>query len=171
MLLEFRRALPTDVAAIAAIIEQGRRSLQQRGVDQWQNNQQPGVATLAEDVEEGQGYVVTADGTVVATVALLPGGEPAYHQLLQGAWHTSGPYLAIHRIAVATAHRGGGVAGFLMQNIQRLAQQLGLPAIRVDTHRDNLAMQRFLAKHGFAYCGEVHYAAEGLLRLGFEKVL
>ena len=34
--------------------------------------------------------------------------------------------------------------------------ELTKPSIRMDTHDDNLSMQRFLIKYGFEYCGTIY---------------
>ena len=44
------------------------------------------------------------------------------------------------------------------------------PSIRMDTHDDNLSMQRFLIKYGFEYCGTI-YLENKETRRAYEKIL
>ena len=41
-------------------------------------------------------------------------------------------------------------------------------SIRMDTHNDNLSMQKFLTKYGFKHCGTITLAS-GALRRAYEK--
>ena len=45
-----------------------------------------------------------------------------------------------------------------------------LPSIRIDTHDDNLSMQRFLTKYGFTHCGTI-YLENKETRRAYEKIL
>lgn len=51
---------------------------------------------------------------------------------------------------------------------QALAQ--GLDAVRIDTHRDNHAMQRLLLRNGYVRCGII-YLESGSERIALEKCL
>jgi len=42
------------------------------------------------------------------------------------------------------------------------------PNIRVDTHQDNVVMQRILEKLGFTYCGII-FVTNGTPRLAYQK--
>jgi RimJ/RimL family protein N-acetyltransferase len=55
-----------------------------------------------------------------------------------------------------------------------MAQAKGFHSMRIDTHPDNLPMQRALSKAGFVYCGQIILkggAEDGDLRVAFEKLL
>jgi len=41
--------------------------------------------------------------------------------------------------------------------------------LKIDTHRDNVIMQRALEKSGFTYCGII-YLKDGSERLAYQKV-
>ena len=57
-----------------------------------------------------------------------------------------------------------------MSFAEESARKNNAASIRVDTHRDNLPMQRMLQKNGFIYCGII-YLADGKERFAFEKPL
>ena len=51
-----------------------------------------------------------------------------------------------------------------------MAQLNNAESIRIDTHRDNIPMQKMLNKNGFIYCGII-YLLDGKERFAFEKPL
>ncbi len=73
------------------------------------------------------------------------------------------PYGVIHRIAVSDAVRGRGVAGFIFDTCFAKCQNL-----KIDTHRDNLPMQRALEKNGFIRCGII-CLANGDERIAYQR--
>lgn len=162
MILEFRRALPGDLDAMLAIVHEARAFMKQQGLPQWQNGY-PSPDVLREDIENGEAFLMTAQGQPVATAALLLREEPDYRVLTQGSWGSSGPYAALHRVALASNQRGSGLATQFLQRLEGVCLQAGLFAIRIDTHRDNRPMQRFLTKNGFVQRGAI------LLGLAFEQ--
>lgn len=169
MRMEFRRTTGEDLAAVMRVFSQARRALRQAGVDQWQNGY-PTPGVVEEDIEEGHSWVVTQDGAVAATCAVCFGQEPSYEHIHQGAWHCPGPYAALHRVAVAENARGSGLAQWMMERVLELCRRADVPCLRVDTHRNNLRMQRFLERNEFVYCGII-YLAEGAERLAFDRLL
>jgi GNAT superfamily N-acetyltransferase len=90
--------------------------------------------------------------------------EPVYEAMTEGGWLNAAPYGVIHRIAVAEAGRGKGVARFCFDFAFSRCGNL-----KIDTHRDNLPMQKALAKAGFAYCGVVYYDKVDGERLAYQK--
>ena len=83
-------------------------------------------------------------------------------------------YATVHRLAVSPEMRGRGVAGFIYAGASELARALGAASIRVDTHPQNLSMQRAMTKAGFVFCGElllVEGDEAGDRRYGYELLL
>ena len=66
--------------------------------------------------------------------------------------------------------KGRGVAGELFKNIEEVCLENNINNIKIDTHRENKSMQRFLNKNGFEYCGII-YLKDGAERIAFEKIL
>ena len=71
------------------------------------------------------------------------------------------PYSVIHRIAVK--YHGRGIVDFCFNECF-----LELPNIKIDTHRDNIPMQKCLLRNGFEYCGII-YLKDGTERLAYQK--
>lgn len=107
-----------------------------------------------------------AQGSVIAYGAVVFDGEPAY-EAIEGAWHTGGDYVVLHRMAVADGEKGRGVATEFMRRVEAMARGRGSASFRVDTNFDNRYMLRMLGRLGFVYCGKVRYRSGE--RLAFEK--
>lgn len=73
--------------------------------------------------------------------------DPCYAEI-DGAWHSNGPYGVIHRMAVSQTARGTGAAAACLHYCMARSGY-----VRIDTHDNNLPMQRLLLKNGFAFCG------------------
>ncbi len=156
---DMRPATVDDVPAIVATLEAGRALLAADGIDQWQDGAGPDVDLVTSDVARGWGRVFLIGGQVAATAALIDEPEPAYDQVVEGAWQTSGdaatpagatsPYATIHRVAVAPAFRGKHVAQRFYARLIEEARARGFAEIRVDTHADNVRMQHVIASAGF----------------------
>ena len=128
---------------------------------QW-NEGKPNIQTAREDMEKGIGYVAEADGEIVAVFMFSQEKDPTYAKIYDGKWLSDAPYGVIHRIAVAK--QGCGIIDYCINECFAKCGNL-----RIDTHRDNLPMQRALLKRGFVYCGIIHLE-NGDERLAFQKI-
>ncbi|MBQ9939488.1 MAG: GNAT family N-acetyltransferase [Oscillospiraceae bacterium] len=165
----FRKAKESDLADISRIMAQARGFMEQNGVVQWVNGY-PSDEVVLEDIREENCWVFADDRGVCATVTVLTDGEPDYDKIYDGKWLTGdeGKYIAMHRVAVADRVRGQGVAPKLTAQIKERARSEGFESIRIDTHRDNKAMQRMLTKSGFSPCGIIYLRKNGDERIAFE---
>ena len=173
--MEIRKLRVDEIPGAAEILAQGRELLRSRGIPQWQRGDYPGVRELTEDVARCEAYAVEESGRIVASFAFSTAVDPSYLHLESGAWLTDGSlYATVHRLAVAPEMRGRGVAGFIYAGASELARALGAASIRVDTHPQNLSMQRAMTKAGFVFCGElllVEGDEAGDRRYGYELLL
>lgn len=167
----FRRADLNDIGAILDIMESARQFQQKNGVIQWVNGY-PSREIIEKDIIAGYCHVMVDSIGVCACAAIIPDGEQTYKCIYNGSWLTgdSIDYLTVHRVATADRVRGQGIAPMMMGYIRERAVHENYQSIRIDTHRDNLAMQRMLAKTGFEYCGIIHLA-NGDERFAYELVI
>ena len=163
----FRKAKQSDTERIWQIILQAKEQMRRRNSLQWQDGY-PAVENITNDIENGYGYVLCEEDTVIAYSAVVFDGESAYNHI-QGKWLTNSPYVVLHRLAVADEVKNQGVATSFMQKVAELARQKGIDSFRVDTNFDNLYMHKILSALDFTYCGEVFYDKNQ--RRAFEKVL
>lgn len=170
----FRLATVNDLDSATLILEEAKAFLKEQGVDQWQKGY-PNRERLQMDVEAVIGYVLCQDGIVRGTMAIICGHEPDYDIIHEGKWAAEPPYCAIHRIAVSSCMRGGGQSSMMLQQAIALCRENGANSIRVDTHRHNLPMQKFLEKNGFIRRGVIYLqgntAELGAERIAFDKLL
>lgn len=168
--LTIRKTTPRDLDAVMGIIAEAVESLRSRGVDQWQDGY-PNAAAIQADMEAGISYVACLDSEgkeqILGTAAISFAPEPTYREIYDGAWRAEKPYAVIHRIATAEAHKGCGVATALLEFARKSCRERGVSWIRIDTHRDNLVMQKFLEKEGFRRCGSITLDS-GAHRFGFD---
>ena len=165
--LHLRKAVPTELPALWAILQ---HAIAQRRLDvstQWQDGY-PNPGTVQDDLDKGRAYVLEQEGEIVLYAAIILDPEPAY-AAIEGRWLTNGPYVVLHRVAIAPQAKGQGMGTRFFGLMEQLALERGVPSIKVDTNFDNGAMLRILEKLGYTYCGQVYF--RGSARRAYEKVL
>lgn len=170
--MEFITAKAEHIEEICRITDQAKAQLGGMGVDQWQRGY-PNRETWQADIERGEAWVAVESGRVLGAFAFLTELEEAYAKI-EGQWLADVPYASLHRVCVADDCKGQGVAGKLFAHGCALARQRGFKSVRIDTHAENLPMQRAIAKMGFTYCGVIRLiggAEDGNERIAFELLL
>ena len=167
--LEFRKAFESDANSIMSIINQAQGYFKKQGIDQWQDNY-PNYETVYNDINNNYGYVLLKDNTVIGTVAVSFDGEKTYEHIYNGKWISDNKYAVIHRMAVNSKYKRAGLASSIIENVEKICLEKDVYSIRIDTHKENLAMQKLLKKNGFKYCGII-YLEDGSERIAFEKNL
>ncbi|MDU6174733.1 MAG: GNAT family N-acetyltransferase [Clostridium perfringens] len=167
--MEFRQAKISDLDQIVEIIELSKKYLKETKVDQWQDGY-PAKEDLRRDIESGNSYVLTNKDEIVATTVISLDGESTYNSIFNGEWITNEDYIVMHRVAVHDKYKGKGIFKELIKEAEILALNKGISSIKIDTHRDNISMQRAVVKNDFKKCGII-YLEDGSERIAFEKVL
>ncbi|MCI7813519.1 MAG: GNAT family N-acetyltransferase [Lachnospiraceae bacterium] len=166
----FREAQERDLESIMAIIHQAQEDLKNQGVDQWQNGY-PNEEIVLGDINRKENYVLEDGGEIAATVMFSFAGEPSYEKIYEGEWKSDQPYAVIHRIAVDRSRKHAGAATKMLDEIIRICRQRDISSIRIDTHRDNKAMQGWIIKNQFDYCGTIYLKSSGAQRYAYERRL
>lgn len=159
--MEIRNTEKEELEQVMALYAAARDFMARSGnPNQWTNGY-PQRALISGEIERGESFVCVEKGTIAAVFSLICGEEESY-RTIRGAWLNDAPYATVHRICAAK--QGGGAGAFCLQwCLDRCGN------IRIDTHRDNLPMQRLLKKCGFAFCGEITLQ-DGSERLAFQKM-
>ena len=158
----------TELDIVMEIFAQAKNALKRMNIDQWQNGY-PSKEVILDDIQKSISYVLKEDKRIIATAAVFIGNEPTYDRIFDGVWITDNmPYCVIHRIAVKDEYKGQNIASKIVSFSEELAHDNKAASIRVDTHRDNIPMQKMLQKIGFIYCGII-YLQDGKERFAFEK--
>ena len=161
--MQIRKTQPADLTAIAEIYENAKRFMTESGnPTQWNGFGAPGLESAKEDMEKGVGYVLEEDGEILAVFMFSVGEDPTYKKIYEGEWKNSDSYAVIHRIAVK--EQGRGLIDYCINECFKIC-----PNLKIDTHRDNIPMQKALLKRGFVYCGII-YLENGDERLAYQKV-
>ncbi|MDZ5129676.1 GNAT family N-acetyltransferase [Clostridium perfringens] len=167
--MEFRQANISDLDQIVEIIELSKKYLKETKVDQWQDGY-PAKEDLRRDIESGNSYVLTNKDEIVATTVISLDGESTYNSIFNGEWITNEEYIVMHRVAVHDRYKGKGIFKELIKEAENLALNKWIFSIKIDTHRDNISMQKAVLKNDFKKCGII-YLEDGSERIAFEKVM
>ena len=157
-----RKTVPQDIKEIEQIYKNAKEYMRENGnPSQWKSDY-PNAESATNDMNDGIGYVCVDGEEVVAVFAFSVGIEPTYNVIYDGEWLNSRPYAYIHRIAVKK--HGKGIVDFCFSECFSKFQNL-----KIDTHEDNIPMQRVLSRNGFKLCGKI-LLENGEPRLAYQKI-
>ena len=153
-----------DFDTIQEIYARARQFMAEAGNPRQWNTTWPPAALVREDIEQGRNYVCCCGDEIVAVfVFLAPYDDATYHQIFDGAWLSDTPYGVVHRIAVSGTAKGVG-----MYCLNWAFEQF--PHLRIDTHGDNVPMQKLVTKCGFTHCVTIYVEEDNDPRLAYEKL-
>ena len=118
---------------------------------------------LARDIENVNSYVITENGKIVGTFSFIIGDEPTYQVIKNGSWNQDKLYGTIHRLASSGETKGIARVCFDFCTNQ-------IDYVRIDTHKDNQAMQNAILNYGFVKCGNI-YVRDGSERIAYDYSL
>ncbi|MBR0404123.1 MAG: glycerate kinase [Eggerthellaceae bacterium] len=164
--LEIRKSAEGDLDRIMEVYAIAREFMVQNGnPNQWGPTNWPPEALVRNDIAQGKSYVCVCKGRIVGVFFYDFGKdiEPTYAHIEDGLWLDGSPYGVVHRIA-----SDGSVKGVGVTCLNWAFEQSG--HLRIDTHGDNVVMQRLLTKLGFVHCGTSYVEEDDYPRLAFEKL-
>jgi len=167
--MEFLRAVEKDASGIFNIIKQAQDYFKEQGINQWQDNY-PNFKIINNDIENKNGYVLLKNNIILGTVVVSFDGEKNYESIYNGKWLSNDEFAVIHRIAIDSKFKGLGLSSVIIKNIEKICLNNGVHSIKIDTHKENISMQKMLLKNGFIYCGII-YLENKSERVAFEKIL
>lgn len=146
-----RKAEEKDLKKIMEVIEDGKISLREDGIDQWQNGL-PKIDDIRENVESGQGYVYLIEDEVVAFAFIKEAYEKDYEPI-EKSFTKHEDFFTIHRLSIDRNFKNRGIAKSFFAEIIDFAKVRGLSSVRIDTHRDNFKVKSLIGKFGFVEIG------------------
>lgn len=159
------RAEAVDLEQILGIYADAREFMRQNGnSEQWQYTY-PDIDTVKEDIAQKNLYKVTDNGKISAVFFFKKGEDETYIKIYDGNWLNDRQYGVIHRIAVSKDAHGRGIAKICFDYCFGIINN-----IKIDTHKDNIPMQKALLKNGFKECGII-YLKNGDSRVAFQRSL
>lgn len=128
---------------------------------QWKKGY-PDRGMIAEDISLGRSYVCESDKGIHGVFAFIIGEDDTYRNIYEGKWEYNMPYGTIHRIA-----SDGSGRGVFNRAFEFCREQISY--LRIDTHKDNVVMQRLIEGKGFKRAGVI-YVADGTARIAYEYI-
>ncbi|MDR2828363.1 MAG: GNAT family N-acetyltransferase [Acholeplasmatales bacterium] len=186
----YKKAGLEDINGVYKVIRDGIDYLKINNVSQWQNNY-PNLEVLELDIKNNNLRIITTNtADILAVCAFIKGEDISYKNIYStrfvnpytktkvknNNWLTSyDNYYVIHRISLSKEKRNTGIATLFLKYLEKEAIYNNSSSIRVDTHKKNVVMQKFLLKNGFKFCGKIYLYKDNIQtkesRLAFEKLL
>ncbi len=155
-----RKAKMSDLDRIMEIYAAAKAYMDKTGnPTQWKPGY-PNRAMIEEDIRLGRCYVCESEAGLHGVFAFIIGEDDTYKHIYEGEWRRDETYGTIHRIASDGSKRGVFKTAFEYCKGKILY-------LRIDTHKDNVIMQRLIEESGFKRAGII-YVADGTPRLAYE---
>ena len=159
--MEIRNTKIEELPRLLEIYKNAREFMKNHGnATQW-GASYPEEDLVRQDIMAGHSYVCIHEEEIVGTFFFAIGPDKTYAIIEDGTWLNDREYAVVHRVAIEK--RGIGVASYC---INWAYEQY--PNIKIDTHKNNHAMQAMLKKNGFTQCGTI-YLEDGSTRLAYQK--
>lgn len=158
--MEIRKTKPEELKEVKKIYKHARGFMVEEGnLTQWKNLEQL-YENVLQDIKNGNSYVFVEYGKIAAVFCFFVGSDPTYDKIYNGEWLNNETYGVIHRIVVNVHQKG-----IATKCIQWCLQQFS--NIKIDTHKDNIPMQKTILKNNFEYCGIIK-KEDGSERLAYQ---
>jgi hypothetical protein len=145
-----RHSTLEDLPCLMELFRQARDFMVSTGNPHQWGDGYPSADMVESDILRGVSYIVEEEGMPIATFALIPGADPTYAVIEDGAWIDDAlPYATLHRLASSTESHGVAETVFTWCKQQH-------DVVRADTYHDNHVLQHILRKEGFRYCGIIY---------------
>lgn len=165
--LALRESVESDMAQLTGMLEDAIALLAMNNIDQWQNGTISNE-DLLDAIMHDQSFVwEQRDTTGIAGFCVLDTYDEPYENLAEGEWTVKGPYLSIHRVMVSQHLRGRKVTSQMFLDIKKMGVVNNITSLRIDTHPDNVMMQKTLKRNGFVRTGLL-YMPSGSPRYTYE---
>ena len=147
-----------DKLAVLVITDMMKSSIPQWTLDYPRNKH------YFKDVLNDSLYIYKEGNIILGAISILPENDPPYKTITR--WLKS-KSLVLHRILVHPNKREKGIAQKLLDYAITLGENREYESLKIDTHRENYKMKKFLEKNNFQDIGYL----EIIDREAYEKVL
>ncbi|MBU0997823.1 MAG: GNAT family N-acetyltransferase [Firmicutes bacterium] len=148
-----------EIASLARIITKNIHDL---GIDQWSDSY-PLYEHFEKDMNASGLYVFKSSGKLISSISILPENDPFYTEL---TWLKE-KSLVVHRLMVHPDYMKQHIGSLMMDFARLKAINEGYESIKVDTHPDNIRMQKLILSCGYTRIGYM----TRMNRIGYELVL
>ena len=154
-----KKAELNDLDSIMDIYHVAQNHMIENGNPTQWGHSYPGRELIESDILNGNCHVIS-DESIHGVFALFKTPEPTYEYIENGNWLNDEEYVTIHRIASdGTKHNVFKCAVDYCKGIS--------DNIRIDTHKDNLIMQKVIERNQFIRCGTI-YVRNGSPRMAYQ---
>ncbi len=157
-------ATQQDGQTVLKILMNGKQSLLEADVDQWQNDYIK-MEMIEQDIGACESYLLFFGDVAVASFVFTDKPDYAYDK--SGAYVLSPPYTSLHRVAVLSEFKGLGIGGMIVDYCINRTRDMNMLGFRCDTHEHNKPMRRMLIKNGFEERGPIQLE-DGSPRIAYE---
>ena len=158
--MEIRHAQSKDIADIIRVYRAAKEYMNATGnATQWKDGY-PSETMACEDIANEKLYVICENDVPHAVFYFAIEEEATYRKIDHGAWKSDATYGVIHRVA-----SDGRIRGVVEKCVSFCRGYID--NLRIDTHENNLPMQRALERVGFVRCGIV-YLENGDERIAYQ---
>ena len=122
----------------------------------WKKDIYPTEEMLREALEKKELYIGETEGKIAACMILNLECNERYQEI---SWKTQagpGEVMAIHTFGVHPGFSGRGLGTRMMEEAVKIAEGMGLKALRLDVLDGNLPAERLYEKVGFQYAGSLN---------------
>lgn len=158
---QIRSARMDDLQRIQEIYAYARAFMVQTGNPTQWGEHYPPVQMIISDIQGNSLYVIEDEDIIHGVFYFCIEDDLTYHVIEDGRWRAEKPYGVIHRVA---GDGSGGILGSAVSFAWRHIHHL-----RIDTHHDNLVMQKALEKQGFLKRGLI-YLTDGSPRIAYDRI-
>lgn len=153
MEIEIRCARAADFESMFDLLKACVAGMRNRGIDQW-DEVYPSREAVDADIKGGNAVVAVVDQAIAGFAVLDEHQEPEYGQV---PWSIAGRAAVIHRMMVAPAVEGRGIARALMSFLEARASSAGHDTIRLDAFVNNPRALRFYERCDYRRAGLVRF--------------
>ena len=128
-------------------------NMQSQGIDQW-DDIYPDRGTIQHDVDDRAVFIARIPGVIAGMATLNEHQDPEYAEV---PWRFFDRPAVIHRLMVAPAAEGKGVARTLMRFLETRGESIGCNCIRLDVFERNPRAVRFYERCSYHRAGQVRF--------------
>ena len=164
--MTIRFAEEKDINRIMEIYAFARNFMAKNGnPNQWGPTNWPPLDLIKNDIKNQKLFLCINESKIVGVFFYDFGKniERCYNTIEDGSWSSPETYGVVHRLAGDSSIKG--IGSFC---INWAFEKAG--CLRIDTHPDNIPMQRLLPKLGFRKCGIIHVEEDNYPRFAYEKL-
>lgn len=168
--MEIRKAAKSDVQDVLEIYAEAREYMKNQGNPEQWGDDYPSKSLIEDDIQRDKCFVCVNEEKIGAVFYFSIENDSSYDEIEDGQWRNDRSYGVVHRIAVGENMHNQGVASECIAFAVSECKKKKIYDLRMDTHKDNVPMQRFLEKQDFRKCGKIH-VEDGSERIAYHKII